>query len=470
MNRGPLLLSLLCLACGAVHAEDLLAVYDRALFNDPQLREAEATRKATLEDKPQALANLLPQLSANAGRSRTWSDGTASTPFLFGPQLTSINTGGLSVTTANTWSFNLRQNVFSWANWTNLKAASDTVAQAEANYLVARQDLAQRVATQYFAVLAAEDFLDAQEVAREAFARELDQAEKRFEVGLIAITDVQESRAARDSAAAAVIAAKRALSNTEQQLWTIVGENYKVLSKPAESMPLMTPNPASEDEWVKVSMEQNATLLSSRLAADIARDQVSNAFGGHLPTLDLTASRSHTGSNGAQDYPGNITGLSTANTYGKSVSLQLTLPIYSGGATQSRVRQAQYQWIAAKERLERSSRETERATRDAYQSVISGIAQVQALRQALESSETALKATQAGYEVGTRTAVEVLDSRRLLIAAQTSYSQGRYAYLNALVALRLASGDLDRSTLEEMNTWLTLAVPAPSTDPATPAP
>ena len=303
MNRGPLLLSLLCLACGAVHAEDLLAVYDRALFNDPQLREAEATRKATLEDKPQALANLLPQLSANAGRSRTWSDGTASTPFLFGPQLTSINTGGLSVTTANTWSFNLRQNVFSWANWTNLKAASDTVAQAEANYLVARQDLAQRVATQYFAVLAAEDFLDAQEVAREAFARELDQAEKRFEVGLIAITDVQESRAARDSAAAAVIAAKRALSNTEQQLWTIVGENYKVLSKPAESMPLMTPNPASEDEWVKVSMEQNATLLSSRLAADIARDQVSNAFGGHLPTLDLTASRSHTGSNGAQDYP-----------------------------------------------------------------------------------------------------------------------------------------------------------------------
>lgn len=470
MNRGPLLLTLLCLSSGVVHAEDLLAVYDRALVNDPQLREAEATRKANLENRPQALANLLPQLTAAASRTRTWSDGTSSQQVLFGPQLTTLNGGGLSVSTATAWNFNLRQNVFSWANWTNLKAANDTVAQAEADYLVARQGLAQRVATQYFAVLAAEDFLEAQQAAFEAFSRQFDQADKRFEVGLIAITDVQEARAARDSAAAAVIAAKRSLSNTQQQLWTIVGENYKVLSKPAETMPLLTPAPASEDEWVKTSMEQNASLISSRLAADIARDRVSNAFGGHLPTLDLVAGRTHTDSNGTQDYPGNITGMNSANTYGKSISLQLSVPLYSGGATQSRVRQAQYNWIAAKERLERTSRETERSARDAYQSVISGISQVQALRQALESSQTALKATEAGYEVGTRTAVEVLDSRRLLIAAQTNYSQGRYAYLNSLIQLRLASGDLDRSTIEEMNKWLTLAAQAPAPDPTPPSP
>jgi len=134
------------------------------------------------------------------------------------------------------------------------------------------------------------------------------------------------------------------------------------------------------------------------------------------------------------------------------------------------VRQSQYSWIAAKERLERSSRETERLARDSYLGVISGISQVQALRQALSSSQTALKATEAGYEVGTRTAVEVLDSRRLLIQAQTNYSQSRYSYLNSLIQLRLAAGDLDRMTIEEVNKWLTVSVPSPARDPAPPSP
>ncbi len=462
-------MSLLCLT-GAAQAEDLLAVYDRALTNDPQLREADATRLANREAKPQALANLLPQLTAGASRTRTWGDGTSSSQQLLGTNVIAFNGGGPTLSNNTSWNFNLRQNVFSWANWTNLRAASDTVAQAEADYLVARQSLAQRVSSQYFAVLAAEDFLDAQQAAFDAFSRQLEQAEKRFEVGLIAITDVQEARAARDSAAAAVIAAKRALSNQQQQLWTIVGEDYKVLNKPAETLPLLTPAPASEDEWVKMSMEQNASLISSRLAADIARDRVSNAFGGHLPTLDLVAGRTHSETDGSQTFITGQNGANSSNTYGKSIALQLSVPLYSGGATQSRVRQAQYSWIAAKERLQRTSRETERSARDAFQSVISGISQVQALRQALESSQTALKATEAGYEVGTRTAVEVLDSRRLLIQAQTNYSQGRYAYLNSLIQLRLAAGDLDRSTIEEMNKWMTVAIAAPAPDPAPPSP
>jgi outer membrane protein len=188
MNRGPLLVSLLCLTGGVAHGEDLLAVYDRALLNDPQIREAEAIRMAAMEAKPQALANLLPQFSGTGNRSRSWSDTTGSTTNVLTNNTTQqINTTGSSTSDTTNWGLSLRQNLFSWANWANLKAASHTVAQAEANYLVARQALAQRVATQYFAVLSAQDVVEAQMAARDAFQRQLEQAEKRFEVGLIAM-------------------------------------------------------------------------------------------------------------------------------------------------------------------------------------------------------------------------------------------------------------------------------------------
>ena len=472
MNRGPLLVSILCLASGASHAEDLLAVYDRALVNDPQIREADATRLAAREARPQAWGTLLPQISGSASDSRAWSDGTSRTQQLLGAGgIATFDGGGPTVRNTKSWSLDLRQNVFSWANWKTLRVASDTVAQAEADYLVARQALAQRVAQQYFAVLYAQDVVDASVAARDAFARQLEQAEKRFEVGLIAITDVQEARAARDTAAANVIIAKRSLSNAEEVLRATVGERYPALNKPAETMPLLTPVPAVEEDWVRMSMDQNSSLVSSRLAADIARDRVGVAFGGHLPTLDLVATgRNHSEVDGTQTFSNGAAGVNTSNSYGKSIGLQLSIPIFSGGATQSRVRQSQYSWIAAKERLERTSRETERLARDSYLGVISGISQVQALRQALESSLTALKATEAGYEVGTRTAVEVLDSQRLLTQAQTNYSQGRYAYLNSLIQLRLASGDLDRMTIEEVNKWLTVSVASPAREPAPPSP
>jgi len=214
-------------------------------------------------------------------------------------------------------------------------------------------------------------------------------------------------------------------------------------------------------------MDQNATLISSRLAADIARDAVHSAFGGHLPTVDLVAGRTYSDADGRRRQLNTVTQTeqvtnSASETDGKSISLQFTLPIFSGGATQSRVRQSQHLWIAAKERLERTSRNTERTARDAFLGVNSEIARVQALKQALESSRTALAATEAGYEVGTRTAVDVLTSRRLLIQAQTNYSAAKYSYLNNLIQLRLAAGDLDRGTIEEVNRWLTVTPAAPT--------
>jgi outer membrane protein len=193
------------------------------------------------------------------------------------------------------------------------------------------------------------------------------------------------------------------------------------------------------------------------------------AFNGHLPTIDLVAGRTHTDSDTNQTPLGSPAPIPSSNeVFGKSLSLQISVPLFSGGVTQSRVRQSQYLWIAAKERLERTSRTTERTARDAFLGVNSEIARVQALKQALQSSQTALDATEAGYEVGTRTTVDVLNARRTLVNAQTQYSAAKYSYLNNIIQLRLAAGNLDRSTIEEINRLLTVT---PSTTPApTPAP
>jgi outer membrane protein len=476
-------LAALCLAlsfAGVARASDLLSVYGDALQNDPQLRGADATRRAAREAAPQAIAALLPQVSGNYAALRQEQDATLPEffPSPTNPNvLVAIPLETSSYTKQWGYTLELRQSIFSWANWQTLKKANKQVAQAEADYRAAEEDLIERVATAYFNVLSAQDTLEAQEAALEAISRQLDQANQRFDVGLIAITDVKEAQAQRDSEAAAVIDAKRQLASNEQALREITYQEYPTLSKPGDDMPLQPPTPADPERWVSVSMEQNLSLVSSRLAADIARDSVSIARGGHFPTLDLSGTRSQLnqsvdeifsldgGAPARLDYP-TVTGT-------RSIQLQVTVPIFSGGLTQSQVRQSQYLWIAAKEHMSQVSRQTEHLARDSYSGVISEVARVQALRQGLESAQVALKATEAGYDVGTRTAVEVLISRQNLVQAQTSYSQARYDYILDIIALRLAAGTLDRQTIEELNRWLVVTQPTPThpvTQPTPPVP
>jgi outer membrane protein len=454
-------------------ATDLVGVYEDALGSDPQLRQADATRLAQREARPQAWAAVLPQISGSLSRSQDKQDGTQG-QVNYDPTTNTyfpIAEPFALNSTQRQWALNLRQNLFSWSNWMTLKQADIQVAQAEATYQAAQQNLILRVAQAYFAVLAAQDSLDANQAALEAITRQLEQAEKRFEVGLIAITDVQEARSAHDTAAAAVIAAKRTLATSGDQLSEITGKKYDVLSKPGDDMPLTSPQPADEESWVQASLDQNVTLLSNRLSADIARENVRIAFGGHLPTIDLLAAKSRT-TTAADEQILPFDGQPASNPFAlnsaindRQYSLQISVPLFSGGLTQSRVRQSQYQWIAAKEQVVQSSRATERQARDAYLGVISGIARVRALHQAVESSETALKATEAGYEVGTRTAVDVLNARRTLVQAQTDYAGSRYDYIVSIVQLRLAAGNLSRGDVVEVNKWLARAA---STVPAQP--
>lgn len=466
---GVALLSLS--AATTVSAADLLSVYQDAVANDPAIREADATRKASRENRPQAWAALLPQISGQASLTRGEQDQSQTT-------VQNVTAAGQPVVVqrqvhvepdTTQWAINLRQNLFSWSNWATLRAANYQVAQAEADYQAAEQDLISRAAARYFAVLSAQDTVEAQQAALDAFSRQLDQANKRFEVGLIAITDVQETKSARDQAAADVIAAKRALATAEEQLREVTGQKYDQFARPGATMPLKSPEPNVEQNWVDISMEQNLALVSSRLQADQARENVKVAFGGHLPTIDIVATRDHSKGDGDAQFDPTLPLINApSRTDDKTYGLQVTVPLFSGGLTQSRVRQSQYQWIAAKERVTRTSRATERAARDAYLGVISNMARVEALRQGLESSQTALKATEAGYEVGTRTSVDVLDSRRLLVQAQTAYSQSRYDYLLTVISLRQAAGNLDKPTLDELNALLTVTTPSVPTAPGAP--
>lgn len=467
MKRAAVLMLGLLAGSNLAAAKDLAGVFDDAVKNDPVIRQANANRLAAREARPQAWSAVLPQLSGTASVIRDHRTGNqdqvteiANPANPSGPPLPIVIPLGLvSDTTTKAWGVNLRSNLFSWTNWMNIKAASAEVAQAEANYQSAEQSLILRVAQAYFNVLTADASLEANQSSLLAIARQLDQANTRFEVGLIAITDVQEAKAARDTAAAAVIAAKRTLATAEDQLQEITGQKYDALAKPGEEMPLRDPEPQDESRWVGISLEQNLALISSRLAADIARDNVRAAIGGHLPSLDLVAGRSYT--HGLADET--VGGLPFSGVSDKfndrQIGLQLTLPIFSGGFTQSKVRESEYRWIAAKEAVVQSSRATERQARDAYLGVISGIARVQALRQAVESSQTALRATEAGYEVGTRTAVDVLNSRRTLVQSQTDYASARYDYILSVLQLRLAAGNLDRAQLDEVNNWLTVSAP-----------
>ena len=458
------------LAAGPASATDLLEVYNDALAADPTLKEAAANRLATLESKPQALAALLPQIEGQYNYSKTWASGSST--FTQGidstgdGSLDSIITGstGFSATTdpAKFWQLQLTQTLFRWDQWVTLKQADKQLAQAEAEYRAAEQDLMIRASQRYFDILGANATLDAAEAAKEAIGRQLEQAEKRFEVGLIAITDVQETQARYDQAVADVISVKRQVASTREFLREITGQYYGPLADAGPDIPLIPPNPANVEDWVQTALNNNLNLEASRLGAEIALDNVSIRRSGHLPTLDFYARRSNDDRDAdRQDKPqqeGAIIlpeGPADSDIWNDTIGVQLNVPIYSGGAVRSQSKQAVFEHRAAREQLERVARETERQVRDSYLSVESEISRVNALARSVESNETALRATEAGFEVGTRTTVDVLDARRNLFEAQRDYARSRYDYVVNALLLKQATGNLSGADLQEVDGWLT---------------
>lgn len=437
---------------GSAHAADLTEIYHRALRNDPQLREAEDTHLAALEARPQAFAALLPQIGASAGYTHDNQDSEVP-GYEVGSNTSFFRTLTKSDTTQ--WGLSLRQTVFRWDQIVKLKQSDLVVAQAEATYRSAQQSVIVRSAQAYFNVLAARDLLDYATASKEAIAHQLEQAQKRFEVGLIAITDVEEAKAAADQATATVIAQKRALALARDQLRELTGDGFDELTRPGDDMPLMSPDPASEDAWVSASLSQNPDLIAARLAADVARENITIARTGHAPTIDIVASKTFSNTSGnATIFDPTAQFPADSLSHDSQIGLQITVPLYSGGLTSSRIRETIYLHRAARERLERTARATERSARDSYRSVLSEVAQIQALKQALSSQQTALQATEAGYDVGTRTAVDVLIARQNLFNAQSNYASARYSYILDVLTLEQAAGMIDEARLTRVNTWL----------------
>ena len=470
------------LVSGLASGDTLMQIYEKAVRSDPEVREAVALRLATRQGKPIARGSLLPQIDGTAGWE--YADGRGSNTFNQAvdddgdpntPPIPTVLTSGFNSSRSSTtnWVLSLRQSLFRWDQWVRLGQADREAAQADVDYQAAQQSLMVRVSEAYFNVLAAEDTLASEQAAKDAIGRQLEQAQKRFEVGLIAITDVQEAQAAYDQALAAEILAKRVLANTKEAVRAIVDEYPGDLAKPTADIPLSMPTPADESAWVDTAMQQNRSLLSSQIATEIAKDDVSLARTGHYPTLDFVAAHSDvdvdssrlTGFRPSELVPNPAEFARNPSDFTNiddSFGLQFSVPIFSGGTTSAQTEQAVYRHRASRERLERTARETERQTRDAYLGVISEISRVQALKQALESAKTALKATEAGYDVGTRTTVDVLDARRSVFIAETVYLRSRYDYLINSLRLKQAAGTLTTDDIAQIDSLLTMDAAAPA--------
>jgi outer membrane protein len=454
---------LLFLASAATLAQEdalgLLEIYQEALVNDPAIREAEASFLATSEVKRQARSSLLPSLSLSGSTTDQHSlNPNPPVDFITGQSSTEFSSSESDVTSSNL-NLNVSQTVFDWGQYLSLQQADKTIARAEIDLAVTQQDLMIRVANAYFNVLSAEDLLAADIAAREALGQQLEQTQRRFDVGLIAITNVQEAQAGYDSAVATVIASERTLATAQESLREIIDSYVTELRSPIEALPLMAPDPSDVEQWVELAQGQNLSLVASRISADIAQDDIRIARSSRFPTLRLSA----TGADNSQTVsqttnrfvgPDLITPDTTSDRESESIQLSLSVPIFSGGLNRSRIQQAVYRQRAQIEAVERIARQTERLTRDAYLGVTSEISRVQALRQALESSRTALLATQAGEEVGQRTGVDVVNAQNNVRRAETQYAASRYEYLLNILRLKQAAGSLSQADLEQIDSWL----------------
>lgn len=431
---------LLCLAFAApaASANELMKVYDLAAQSDPTLAAAAHARDAGLEARPSARAALLPQLSAGYGYTKELSEGTEG---FRGQPLVPFDDDGFTKGATLT----LNQSLFNWEAIQTLRRSGDQVALAHAGYRIAEQSLALRVAQAYFGVLSASDSLRSTEAENKALERQLEQAKKRFEVGLSAITDVQEAQARYDLTAAALISAQQALESAKDGLATITGQRSDSFVALQKDIPLPAPDPADVNSWVNAARDNNLDLLSAKLAADIAKGTVNVAQARHFPTLGAQAQYQDGESDGSR-----FSGESKTTTYG----FQVNLPLFSGGLTQSGVRSASATHEQRVAEYESTKRAVEKQARDAYQGVVAGAAAVKAYKQAVLSSTTALEASETGLQVGARTAVDVLNAQQQLYAALRTYAQSRYDYLVNVLKLKAAAGRLGVQDLAEIDRLL----------------
>ena len=451
LSNRKLLAMAVCLVTSPAFAVDLIGVHDLAIKSDPQLQAASYRKDATGENTRQAWANMLPTLSGSANRN--WGRTTTRIGEVqFGDEV-SPKTKQFSDIDTESYSLSLRQSLYSQSNYENLDIARGQVSQAEAAYNIAYQNFLVRVAGAYFSVLTAQDGVIFAEAEEKALQRQYEQAEQRFEVGLTAVTDVHEARASYDNARARAIVSRNTLADTKEAIYELTGEYFDDYEPLQEVLPLVRPLPDSPDEWVDIAMQYNPNVVFAQFEVEIADSNVRLQRSGHYPSLDLVGGTNHF-TNNKRTFT-SLTGENFATGEVKSddhqIGLQLRVPIYQGGAITSRTRQARYLLNAVHSDLDQSQRAVARATKNAYRAVIAGIEQVGAFNQAMVSAESALEATQAGFEVGTRTIVDVLIAQQRYFQAQRDNSLARHTYIVDHLRLKAAAGVLEGQDLQKVN-------------------
>jgi outer membrane protein len=433
------------MGAGSACANDLLGLYRLALSRDAVLQAATYQRDAAIEARPQALAEILPQLSAtaSAGRERQGSQENAVTTPAATTQaanctLSSDQPTQYCYTNSHAYGLTLSQTLWSFESFSRLKEANFLAAGAQANLLAAQQSLLLRIATAYFGILSAQDQLATNRRAREAFSTLLNQARIRERIGTSPRSDVAQAQSFYDATEQGVIDAQNTLDDAELVLSEIVGPHRSDVAALREVIPLTAPDPASVDEWVTSAEQDNPTVRAAWLQAQAQDRDVAVQRGKGLPTLNLNVSTSHTWQDSA--FGGNQSL--------DAVGLAFNWSLFQGGSVSSAVRQSRALYRRAEALYDTTQRDTERLTRAAYRGVVTGISRIGAAQRAVSSGQEAVEASQRNVEFGTGSVFDLLNAQNNYYAAQRAYSQTRYDYLTAVLTLKLQAGRLLEHDLE----------------------
>jgi outer membrane protein len=437
-----------CLSAGGfvkfAHGADLMAVYRDALAYDAQYASARAALEAGREKLPQGRAGLLPTVGLAANTTWNELDATVRMNGASGNK-TQYNTNG--------WTVSLSQPLFRWQNWVAYTQSELAVAQAEAQFGLARQELIVRAAQAYFDVLLAQDTLATAQAQKVAIAEQLESAKRNFEVGTATITDTHEAQARHDLTSAQEIAADNDLAVKRQVLRSVIGKEPEGLKNLKPGALLVRPQPDDIGKWVEMAESASASVQIYQALYEIATREIEKQRAGHYPTLDLVATRGR--SSATNTVGSGFVGLGVGSDSNvNTIGVQLSIPIFAGGAVASRDREA----VALKEKagadLENARRTAALNTRQAYLGVTSGLAQVKAYEAALTSSQSALDSNKLGYEVGVRINIDVLNAQSQLYDTRQRLAKARLDTLAALLKLKAAAGSLGEDDVAAVNALL----------------
>ncbi|HHX8510113.1 TPA: outer membrane channel protein TolC [Vibrio diabolicus] len=420
-------------------ADSLAEIYDLAKQNDPQLLSVAAQRDQAFEAITSSRSALLPQINLTAGYNLTRGDTE------YDSNLVKDVSNDANALTAGV---SFSQALYNRASWISLDTAEKSARQADATYAATQQALILRVSQAYFEVLRAQDNLVFVRAEKAAVGRQLEQTKQRFEVGLSAITDVHDAQAQYDQVLADEVLAENALTNSYESLREITGQEHKDLNILDTRRFTASPSTVPAESLIDEAKTKNLTLLSSRILQDIARDNISLASSGHLPTLSL---------DGGYNY-GDTSHSSRDNTTDNfNIGVNLAVPLYTGGNVTSQTKQAEYAYVAASEDLEAQYRSVVKDVRAQNNNINASIGALRAYEQAVISARSALEATEAGFDVGTRTIVDVLDATRRLYDANKNLSNARYDYILSVLQLRQAVGTLSEQDILDVDAGLKAA-------------